>query len=178
MIYQSLIHRKGNEKAIPVSEAAARQIADIFNDKKIDGDHPINLGNKIYFRKGQIREIEIHPDLEKPRTEEQFSDFYAEERANYLQRQKWSIEARAKELYVFEHLYELSTGNKPDEATREQCRLAQVEFFKQNPKRTVCDPSAFKHLIPIVRSVKLNIWQSGFFQIIERAVYRDIQLSR
>jgi hypothetical protein len=178
MIYQSLIYKKGTDKPIPVSKAAAEAIKDIFTDTKIAGDHPINLGNKILFTKSQIKGIEILPDLENPVSEEAYKDFYAEEKKNHVMRQKWSVEVRAKQLHLFTHLYEISTGDQPSADTLESARISQLAFFIKNSTRTVCDPSSFKHLIPMVRGAKISIWQSAFFNLVERYVYRDIQLSK
>lgn len=177
MIHQSTIHLRGREKALTVPKAVAEQVAKIFSDKNVDPDYSFNLGNKIFFRKGQIRDIEVLPDIAHMTADKDRDEFYADEKKTRQRLLGLSPSQRSNELEMFRCMYVITTGDEPSSEKLNEARRVQEQFFTAHPKRLLCDPSRLKSLIPIVPSKKINLFQAGYFRIVTKAISRDIELA-
>lgn len=178
MITQSTIQLKGREKLLYVSKRAAEQVSVVFADKNIESDHPINLGGKEFFRKGEIKNITVLPDIERVATEVNRDQFYQEEKKNRDRILAQTPEQKSKSVEMFSELYRVSTGEYPSETILEQAKWIQQKFFTTNKNRTTCDLHLLKPIIPIVVGKKINVYQKAMFSLVERFVSRDMQLSR
>lgn len=176
MTYNSIISLRGINKQLIVSYSYAIEIQKIFNNKEITSDYPITIG-KQSFRKGDIKYIEIINDGDDSRKwEESNKEFYAQEKIEYERLIKTTAEYRGGLLDIFSYLYKFSSGNFPSEETLRKANEIQTEFFKKNPKRRLCDLYLLKSLIPM-NNTKPNSFEHGYFRIVEKAVFRDMQLS-
>ncbi len=177
-IYQSKIYRKGHDQPILVPKVAAQKIAALYEDKNAAADYPINIADRYVFRKGEIKSIEILPDIEKVVTEIDRTEFYQQEKNERNRILSQSPEQRAKNTSVFSELYRISTGEYPTEEVLGQVRWTQQRFFTVNKNSITCDLQLLRSSVPMVVGKKIDIYQKAMFNIIERAVLRDMQLAK
>lgn len=175
--YQSKIYRKGHDQPITVSKSIAEKISALYTDSKAPSDYPIDIGGRHIFRKGEIKSIEILPDIDRTRQEQSYDEFNKIEREGHIKYAKLPASQKAKDLGMFELMYHASVGEKASPEVLEQARVIQERFFTVHKNRTLCDPSLLKCVIPMISGKKISGWAMGGLGIVERAVARDMQLS-
>ncbi len=172
----STIQIIGQKKDLMVTQAVAQKIQDILADNKISGEFVIQI-NGMSFRKSSVRFVEIVKDRTKKEIwDQEMKEFSADE---FKQRKILvgkSPEYKASLLDMFSYLYKFSANEFPLAEILEQARCTQLEFFRSHPNRTLCDLYLLKPLIQM-KNKKPNIYEHGFFRVVERTVYRDMQLS-
>lgn len=175
--YQSKIYRKGHDQPIYLSKNSAQKISELYQNASIASDQPIDIGGKYIFRKGEIKSIEILPDIQVEKFEADRSEFYRQEKASRDAYLKLPVSRRARDLEMFKLMYKASIGDEASPETLEQARVIQERFFTANPTRTLCDPTLLKTIIPIITGKKISPYARGGLGIIERALARDMQLA-
>jgi hypothetical protein len=183
-MFNSTILIRGVQKPLFVSYAAALETQKIFNDKSIPSEQPISVAGKS-FRKSDIKYIEIEKDGNRAVMWDELTiQFYQDEKVNHANLSKQSPEAKARMLDMFSVFYKTATKNDPTPEILEQAYQAQLQFFKDNPTRTLCDVSVLKSLILKLDHSHSGNWselnerlRESFFRLVERAVVRDMQLS-
>lgn len=178
MIHQSSVQLKGRSSLISLSKNAAEKVAQIFKDSNITADSPIDLGGKEFFRKGEIKNIIILPDIERVATDINRDQFYQEEKKNRERILAQTPEQKSKSTEMFSELYRVSVGEYPTEEVLEKARWIQHKFFTTNKNRTTCDLHLLKPIIPMVVGKRIDIYQKAMFSLAERFVSRDMQLAK
>lgn len=174
----SILQLIGQKQNILLTYDQACQVESVFSDGDIPDDFVIRLQNpSMSFKKGAIRTIEVAEDgSKKEENEKKFQDFYEQERQRRREYLSWPKERLASNTNVFEGLYKISSGKSATLEDIEKAKEVQLIFFRENPNRTLCDLYLLKPLIPMKVS-RIDRWQSGFFRLAEKAVFRDMQLS-
>lgn len=178
MTKNSILQLVGQKQDIHLFKEQAKSVEDIFSDGSIPPDFVIRLKTpSMSFKKSSIRLIEVNSDtnshdaLQKGR-----DDFYEEERTKRKRYLSWTKEKLASYTHIFEGLYKISSGKEATDIEINKAREIQLNFFKENTQRTLCDLYLFKPIIPMTQSTT-DIWQTGFFRLAEKAVFRDMELS-
>lgn len=174
----SILQLIGQKQNILLTQDQATQVESVFSDGDIPSEFVIRLTNPaLSFKKGNIRFIEVNKDGGKTDdNEKNFQDFYEEERERRKKYMSWTKEYLASHTDIFEGLYKISCGEDAESEDIEKAREVQLKFFRENPQRTLCDLYLLKPLIPMKVST-IDVWQSGFFRLAEKAVFLDMQLS-
>jgi len=175
-MYNSILQLIGQKKDIPVSKAIALAIQTILEDKTKDGEFVINIKG-MTFRKSSVRFVEIHNDGNaKVNSDEDMRKFYDEEKLNRIKYLSWTKEKLGSYTDIFEGLYKISSGVEAPLEVIQKAKEVQTKFFKENSMRTLCDLYLLKPLI-LMNAGHIDVWESGFFRVAEKAVYRDMELS-
>jgi hypothetical protein len=184
MTYNSTITLKGITKPIIVSKTNAETIQTIFANSGIEPDFVVTVG-KQSFRKGDIKFVDIVADGDDSRKwDATMHEFYDEERVEREKFLKLPVEARAKRLDMFFYLYKIAMKVEPTTEILNKAYEVQLEFFKANPQRTLCDFNVLKALIPnLVDESSLKMWDTSktmfrevYLRLVEKAIFRDMQL--
>lgn len=177
MIYQSQILLRTITTPVTMSRHNAEFVSKIFSDEKIGSDHTIRI-DRFAFRKGEIRSIQVFPDLQENTQEKDTQSFYKQESDRRQTLLKLSPKARAQITDMFAYMFKFAVGEFPNEENLRQARATQEQFFVLNPKRTICDANRLLPLIPKIKGRKVSDYEQAYFNVIERAIMRDMQLSR
>jgi hypothetical protein len=182
----STINLKGIGKPLYVSKASAEKIQNIYHDKNIPKEFAIKVGNQS-FSKGDIKYIEVNSDGSQSQVNDnEMTNFYKNEMSDRESLVKKSPEYKAGLLDMFFYLYKNATMKEPSQETLDEAKEVQLQFFKENPRRTLCDVYLLKKLIPKVNSYSPNsLWDEtemrlrpAYFKAVEFAVLRDMEMSR
>ena len=176
----SIINVRGLTRPILVLKKEAEAVRQIFEEPKYPESYIIRV-NRYAFRKGDIKSVEISSDrLSSEKFDEEMRLSVEEEKRERAKVLKLSPEVRAQRLEFFRFMYRSALGPKeePSNEKLDQARRIQSDFFKANPRRTVCDPRLFKSIIGNPGGIMLNAWQSAGFRIVEAVASRDMYLSK
>lgn len=162
-----------------VSEKDAREVQELHESKDVSKDAVLHVGNKT-FTKAQIKYVEINPDGSRG---EAWGKIIQEDNSKgWQERQvflKQSPEAKAKELDMFFYAVKFATGRVPSDVEMKKAEIAQLAFFKANPKRMLCDFNLLSPIIP-KQEMRASIlkMEMGYFRFVEQALLNDMRLSR
>lgn len=182
----STVKVRGLEEDIAATYSEAETIKKIWEDKTKDPGYIIHIG-KTSFQKKDIRLVILRADRDQKASNDlDRTEFYNEERKDHYRISKLKPEEKAKFLDLFDLLYFCATNIRPTPAeVRKQAYDIQLQFFKENPARNICDAHLLKALVQEIKNndayklfdqAPLMLRQAGM-KIIERAIYRDMQLS-
>jgi len=177
MIYNSTILLKGVQKPIFASKVNAESIDQNWRNEKIDKGYIFKMGN-ISFTKGDIKFVEVRNDTVGGKEKDlEMVNFYLEEKRNRDARLKLSPHDRAKNTDFFFMLYMSSCLERPTEEIYAKVREVQEDFFRMNPKRTVCDFNVLKLFLKVNERARKNHFANGGLRLAEKAIFRDMQLA-
>ncbi len=185
MTYNSTIVLKGMQKPIFASKINALSVQKTLSDNAIPFDFVIQIGNQS-FRKGDIKFVEVINDGDDSRKNDEYMhEFYDNERKEREYLVAKTAEYKASKLDIFLYLYYFATNNNPTSEVLEKAKQIQFNFFKDHPKRTLCDLHLLKEAIPGLDHNTPNavfketavLFRTAYFRLVEKAVYRDMQLS-
>jgi len=177
MTYNSFVGLRGVKKQIILSKENAEKVREMLSNENIPADTWINIQG-TGFRKSEIKYVEVNPDGTSAESNDKERDtFYDEEKKKRDTLVNQTPEYKANLLDMFTYLYKFSTGDMPSAEKLSEARAIQLRFFTQHKTRTLCDAHLLKTIIPIVPGKMINVWEKGYFRMVEAALIRDIQLS-
>lgn len=175
----SLVYIQARQVPIIVSFAEATEVQRVHADKTLDNKEIIWIDNKT-FTKGQIKYVEVLHD--GSRNERWNETILKNNEEGFETRRKFllmSPEEKARELEPFKLLYKCSTGNDAGVDDLIKAEVAQVEFYRNNPDRMICDFSILKALIPKEKQLTaINRWYAGGLRFLEEAYREDFKYEK
>ena len=139
MTYNSFIILKAIRQPIILSEREAMTIKKDYDDDSVPENHRFDLKFKS-FSKSEIKYIEIVKDGSSG--ESWNARIHDENVKGWEKRQEFlrkTPEDKAKHLDMFRYMFKISTDREPTPVELKRAELAQLEFYKENPTRTICE---------------------------------------